>query len=447
MTKYFHNAMIKLKSQLKQVIYISTAILFSFVSCEKEPDELGLGVLPIQDNLLVKHDSTSSTIFASTVKLESILSYYPDTAFKIYNKIIVGDYNDSFAGRTKSAILANFQPDSTNYNFGDITKTVADSLIFFFKIDSIFGNKNQDIEISFWELNKSIPYYNLYNSNLDETTYKGAPIFSKIFKYTNDSLTVRIDNPDFAKKLLSIPPSAERNLVGYRQFEELFKGLYIEMRSVSEPGLMAFVDPVKFTKLRLYYTNETRDTSINYYINTKVNKFTHDYTSSPIETDLQNTEPGQKVTYVQGLGGLATRISIPSLSKWAEEAPVSINKAELIIPVDQTNLAGLPESEYPKRLSIKAVGPDEIHYLIEYGFGQTFIGGVYNSNLKAYTFNLSKHLQKIANSKFLGSRVENTDLIIMADGYRPGQPNSFNKVALDFGPGKGAKLKIIYSKQ
>lgn len=438
--------MIKFKNQLKQVFYISTAILLFFVSCEKEPDGLGLGVLPTEDNLLVKLD-TSSTILATTIKLESILSYYPDTAFKIYNRAPVGEYLDPFAGRTKSAILANFQPDSTNYNFGDLSKTTADSLVFFFKIDSILGNKTQDIEISFWEMNKSIPYYNAYNSNLDEATYKGAPIFSKVFSYSNDSLKVRIDNPDFARKLLTLPPSNERNLAGYRQFEELFKGLYMEMKSVSEPGIIAWVDPVKFTKLRLYYTNEKTDTFINYYVNTVVNKFSHDYTSAPIEPALQNTQPGQKVTFVQGLGGLATRISIPSLSKWADEAPVSINKAELIIPVDQSNLAGFPVNEYPKRLAIKAVSSDGVYGLIEYGFGQTFIGGVYDSGLKAYTFNLAKHLQKIANSKYLGPKIENTDLILIADGYKPGQASSFTKVALDFSPGKGAKLKISYSKQ
>jgi hypothetical protein len=190
-----------------------------------------------------------------------------------------------------------------------------------------------------------------------------------------------------------------------------------------------------------YHNTELGDTSFNYRVRigtVRLNNFVHSYTGTPVETALQDAEPGQKISYVQGMAGVGSRIHIPSLASWiSDKKPAAINKAVLVVPVNQADTSLLP-----KRLAIMAISNTGHRSLIEYGFGQTFIGGLYDAKNKVYTFNLSKHLHNLVNNQ-----LENTDFIIVADSYKVNLTNSLSRVSLDFSPGKGAKLYITYSKQ
>lgn len=447
--------MIKLKSQLNQIVSFSTVtftlLLTLFASCEKEPDGLGLGILPGQDNLSVNIDS-SATILATTVKFESVLSYSPDTPSSEIPSpprpfYILGDYTSPDFGYTKASMILNFYPDTTNYSFGDGRK--ADSLYLQLKLDSLFGNKSADIEFRIFELKKGVSFRSSYNSNLPEDEYKGNLITTKSIKY-NDTIKIKLDQ-ELANRIVQIPASAKNNAAGMLAFQENFKGLYVEVKSAA-PGLYMLFDPWRRsgtslrheTRMTLYYQNSAKDSLKYYYfVDTRVNTFSHDYTNTPITAALQNSDLGQKITYVQGLSGLGSRISIPNLTKWKDLAPVSISRAELVVPVSKMPSVG--DTIYPKGLYVKAVKNGTNNFdLIEYGIGQTFLNGAYNSEKKAYIFNLAKHIQKIANSKFSLTQVENTDLMILADNYKEGLTNSFSNVGLDFSK---AKLYIIYSKQ
>lgn len=444
--------MIKFKSQRNQLILLSTVIIFLsiFSSCEKEPDGLGLDVLPGQDTLLIQLD-TSAVILANTVKLDSILSYSPDTAIGARPNYLIADYTDPIFGFSKSSLVLNFYPDSSTYNFGSGVK--ADSLVLLMRFDSLLvGDKDALIEFKVWELQKGVNYRSKYYSNLNETEYKGGLLATKIVKY-NDTLRIKL-NQLLADSIIAIPPSLKKDAASMLKFQEYFKGLYIEARSLSGPGVYLVLDPWRYstttaprhdTRLTLHYQNSANDSlQLRYFVDTRVNDITHDYQNTPVQAALQDNEFGKKVTYVQGLGGVATQISIPGLSKWYNLAPVSINKAELIIPVDTT--IAIDKADYPKQLYIKAV-KNSIYDLdfIEYGLGQSFLNGVYDSDRKAYIFNLAKHIQKIANGKFqLPPVVQNTDLLIMADAYKIGQQNVFGNVALNFSK---ARLNVVYSKQ
>ncbi len=441
--------MIKLKSQLNQIVSFSTVtltlLLTLFASCEKEPDGLGLGILPGQDNLSVNIDS-SATILATTVKFESMPTY--DKAIISYPDYILGEYSNPVFGFSKASLIVNFYPDTLKYAFGN--GALADSLSLQLKLDSLFGDTLADIEFKIWELKKGIFFNSNYNTNLPEEEYKGDLVASKTVKY-NDTLKIKLDNI-LADRLIKIPSPINRDSTGMLAFQENFKGLYIEVKSAA-PGVYMFLDPWRNssstttrheTKLTLHYQNAANDSLKQFYfVNTRVSKFSHDYTNTPIAAALQNQDLGQKITYMQGLSGLGTRISIPNLTKWKDLAPVSISRAELVIPV--ANLTSVADTIYPKGLYIKSVKNGENNFdFIEYGFGQSFLNGVYDSKRKAYIFNLAKHIQKIANSKFSLTQVENTDLMILVDSYKTELTNSFSNVGLDFSK---AKLYIIHSKQ
>jgi len=452
MKKYFLSAMTKYKSQLNQLFFlISTISIISILfSCEKEPDKFGLEILPTDENFNIKVDTTFN-ILATTVKFDSIITYLPqDSSFNVYNSVIVGNYTDNIVGSSQSSLLMNFYPDTLTSVFKNLTQV--DSLVFYIKLSSIYGDTLSDLQFDIWELQKSLSYKSKYSSNISESEYKNinSLVQSKVLKY-NDSIKIRIDNDVFINKLVNITPADSFSIANIIKFQEYFKGLYLEVKSPSDPKVFVTINPWKssgkfYTRLRMYYrSNDNKDTlSLSYNIYTPVSKFIHDYTGTAIETALQDNELNQKVTYVEGIGGLGTRIRIPELSKWADKAPVSINKAELIIPIE--SIDGIPSGLYPRKLCIKTYQNDSSKY-IEYGFGQTFLGGGYDSIKGGYVFNLTKHVQKIANSKLRGPVVENTDFIIMVDGYKRELPFSFKKTALNFSTGKRANLNITYSKQ
>ena len=443
--------MIKFRSQLNQLVILSSAIIFFSIlsSCEKEPDELGLGVLPGDDYFLVKTD-TIKDILATTVRLDSIRTFTPDSSVKALYHSILGDYTNPLYGNSKASLLVNYYPDldSAKQTFG--TNPKVDSLIFYLSYDSVMGDKNTNMHFRISELKKTLSYKEQYYSDIDTSIYKDRLIIDTIVQFKDTLLKIKIKDPEFISKLINIPLASQETLT---KFQEYFKGFYIETRRESGDGILAYVNLNlnSYSRLSLYYHNNTDTSEFRYNyqrltvsgiqnVTVRVNKFSHDYTGTPVETALQNTELSQKTTYVQGLAGVSTRIRIPGISSWkANKKPVAINKAELIVPIDTTNNDTL---FYPKRLSIMAISSTGKRSYIEYGFGPTFIGGVYDPGKKVYTFNLAKHLHKIANDGF-----ENTDLVIVADGYKPFVTNSLSRVPLDFSPGKGAKLYVIYSKQ
>lgn len=104
--------MIKIKYHANWFILLNAAIIFSgiFSSCDKAPNDLGLGILPGEDNLTVRSD-TIYNIPANTVKLDSVFTFAPNTIFNyggtslLRPNKISGDYQDTFRGSTNSLLL------------------------------------------------------------------------------------------------------------------------------------------------------------------------------------------------------------------------------------------------------------------------------------------------------------------------------------------------------
>jgi hypothetical protein len=447
---------IKLKDQLKKIVFLSISLVFAafIISCEKEPDELGLNIIPDEDNFFAKTETTTG-IIATTVKNDSIISFYPDTSLNsayLY-KSIIGDYSDLKYGNTKASLLLNFYADSINHDFGN--SPVVDSLILYLRFDSVFGEKNASMSLRISELKQSLSYKKIYYSNINENEYKGSLVIDTTIQFKDTSLIkIAITNKDFITKLLNAPKTSDTTLYRYNlHLQEYFKGFMIEASKTSGKGALAYIYPwtynsTKNSKLVLYYKNTKNTNKLTYGFlkgAVRVTSYKHNYSGTPIETALQNTELGQKITYVQGMGGVSTRIRIPDFTKVADLAPVAINKAELIIPAIDNSVE--ESTLFPKRLAIMAINSSGKYSNIEYLYGQTFLDGIYDANKNIYTFNLTLHLQNLVKSKLLGSTIENTDFIVVVDGYKTGFTNSISRVPLDFSADKGAKFVVTYSKQ
>lgn len=457
MTKYYRNRMIKLniKDQLKKIFFFSLPLILTgiFISCEKDPDELGLNIIPDENSFFAQTDTVTG-IIATTMIRDSIIFFYPDTSIStkyLYN-VIIGDYSDVNYGNTKGSLLFNFYADSLNHDFG--SSTVVDSLILYIQLSSVFGEKNASMSLRVSELNQSLSYRKIYYSTINENEYKGALLIDTAVQFKDTALLrISIKNKDFISKLLNAPKTTDTSLLSYNlHLQEYLKGLYLEAVKTTDKGALAYIHPWSYntdaSKLVLYYKNAKNTNKVTYGLlkgSVRVSSFKHNYTGTPIASALQYSELGQKITYVQGMSGVSTRLRIPNFTKWADLAPAAINKAELTIPAIDTTIES--SANFPKRLAIMALDSEGKRSYIEYFYGQTFLDGVYNANKNIYTFNLTLHLQSLVKRKLLGLPIEDTDFIIIVDGYKPGFTNSTSRVPLDFSAEKGAKFVVTYSKQ
>jgi hypothetical protein len=115
--------MIKIKYHTNWFILRYAAITFSgiFTSCKKEPDDLGLGILPGEDNLEARSD-TLYNILADTVKLKPVFTFAPGTNFNYGGSSLLrpnkglGIFQDTFRGGTKSSLLLSKQSELTVKN-------------------------------------------------------------------------------------------------------------------------------------------------------------------------------------------------------------------------------------------------------------------------------------------------------------------------------------------
>ncbi|NJO70345.1 MAG: DUF4270 domain-containing protein [Bacteroidetes bacterium] len=248
MTKFFRKPMIKIKNRLIQLFCINALIISGiFVSCEKEPDSLGFGILPGEENINAKFESDSN-IVATTIKLDSILSFYPDSLFgyeSSFNRLkirnILGDYLDPFWGRTQSSMLINFIPDSADHNFG--TNPVVDSLVLFLEYDSVYGDKTTNMELTISELSQGLDFRKTYFSNINAASYKGNVVANSNIQFKDSLLKIKINGPSsvaLISKLLNVPTENQSTIY---QFQQHITGLWIDVKSLSTPGVWCMLIP------------------------------------------------------------------------------------------------------------------------------------------------------------------------------------------------------------
>lgn len=440
--------MIKYTYRPIHIIFISCLIVISYltVSCEKEPDLLGKDLLPGVDYFHVKL-STTTDIFGRTVVADSVQT----SGSSVYSNAFGDEYNP-FYGNTKAALLLNFFPDSVNHNFG--TNPVCDSLVLYLLHDSVDKADRVPFEVNVYEVAKSIPYVagKVYYSNISENEYRGSLLTTLNVTPSDTFLRIKISSSSLVNKLFNVPDNGANDSIS--AYQEYFKGLYLEARALNGKGVMLKTYPYTNyeSKMIMYYRNPaTSDTTLfTYHLSARTNrisKLSHNYQGTEIANALADNSFGQKIVYLQGMAGVNTRIRIPSLENWVDSFPAAINHAELQIPVyvQDSIKYGVYTKDYPSKLFLVGLRGDSTVNLADYDFSQIYIGGEYSSTNKVYTFNITRHLQKIVNSSkdnpWSKVKVENMDMMLI-----PGSnPVRNSKVALDLSPGK-VKLSVKYSK-
>jgi hypothetical protein len=213
------------------------------------------------------------------------------------------------------------------------------------------------------------------------------------------------------------------------KFIDAFKGLYAEVNKTSSTGTggVAFIDfAASNSYVQLVYKKVNSSSGIdtlstifpigaaNSTASIVTANIKHDYTGTDIKTQLDNPSTQYTVNYIQGLAGLKTKISFPSLANFSNTyGKVVVNRAELVIPLSNATYA------YPfsaaQRLSLYrwdiAQQPTQIpdhsstDPRAQSGAAGTItdavFGGYYDSVQNRYVFIVTSYVQDLIDKKLV----------------------------------------------
>lgn len=365
-------------------------------------DQLGLDIQPPGDELnAVKSDTfliTAYTRLADSVRTD-------ETAVSL-----AGYYTDPVFGSVKASFCTQLRLSGTDVDFGN--NVVIDSVILHMEYYSIYGNNKQNNRMTFnvHELKNSLI--------LDSTYYANTPIESGqklggISFIPNNEDSIYIDGKRLGPQL-RIPLDknlgkrfVEASTMGLLSsnvaFEEFFHGISVIPTSENQNGSVISFDVLSANSgLSIYYHNDTDTLSYKFNITTasaRYSNFNH-FAFNGANTDLLaqvngDTALGQQKLYLQPLGGTEVMLKFPDITSLNSAFSVVINRAELFIPADQSDITN---EYYPRPVKLSLVALDEdgdYAFLSDNTIDSETYGGSYDNNLGCYRFVITRHMQDI----------------------------------------------------
>ncbi len=243
-------------------------------------------------------------------------------------------------------------------------------------------------------------------------------------------------------------------------FQERIKGFYVSMGSQGTGGLATIaLDDINALEVRYKVPGdeESMDTVFRRYTIRSTGQTSQDLLKSSVswefndnvQQQLSNQESSYSSVFLQGLGGLRSRVVIGNLDSLANR-PISVNKAELMLPVDEV-LQGAVAPPSRLTLFVFDIGgrrqpvPDGDLRFIQSAQGQaSFVGdqrnrgiqgfgGFYDRDKKAYVFNITSFVQDMISGK-----ITNPELHISVASFSP-----FQNQSIPYWPDANAPNRVV----
>jgi len=384
---------------LNRVFWSVVVVAMALVACE-EPEGIGLDVLPAGEEMPIAWVDTF-TVYVRTVTDDSV------STSNLSGTYLIGDFQDPDFGRVQAQLYTQFHLPSSNIDFG--TGATIDSIILnlaytgsYGSTDKLRGMQRFGVYRLAEDIYDSATYYSNVTHEFDPTPIGvkefRPDLFSNVYTGTDTlppSFRVRLDDA-FGTSILN-----SSNLASNEDFLTEFKGLVIrsDMPSFSDGfGAILYFNMISAaSRLEVYYHNFEDTLTLGLVINEDCathTSFDHDFPQAIVDAvqDSFNYQPDQ--VYIQSMAGLKMKVLIPHLRKLNDLGIVAINKAELVIPLDEDF-----ESEFgfPSRLQLTNVdsGGFPLYTIDQIYEGVDYFGGAYDSDNKQYVFNIARHLQNL----------------------------------------------------
>jgi hypothetical protein len=409
-----------LKSNFIRIIPIPALlviIIFFVYSCNKNPYQVGLNLLPASDTLNIKTIDTS-TIVAYSVLQDTVRT---DEA----NESLLGSLMDPVFGSTTVGFYMQYNLSAITPDFG--TNPVLDSAVLSIPYGSIYGDTTALQRLKVYEISQTFYYDTLYYSNSTLQTY---PLLLADYSFVPrryDSLTIggvktkahiRVNlgkySNYFGNKILTAPAAALSTNADFLLF---MKGLYIESQRSDYGGALLSFDPTNtYSEVLIYYHNEAND-SLSFILpgsstSARFNHFDHNnyLNASPgfRQQVLQHDSAlGKTALYIQGLAGVRVKLRLPFLKSLGKSGKIAINSAILTFKNSQTDTTLAP----PVTLTLLTIdSTGALSFLPDYSEGTGFAGGGYHIDTRTYFFRITRYIQQV-----LDGKIKNTDMFLQAN--------------------------------
>ncbi|MGE0561878.1 MAG: DUF4270 family protein [Flavobacteriales bacterium] len=434
----------------RKALLLSVLILMVLMSCKKDGE-----LFPEFNNEnLTIHFTDTMDILTTLLKDDSIRT-------DIAGANLLGIYNDSIFGPAAASFYTEITLSGSNVNFGN--NAVIDSVVLTMKYVSsaaAYGGTGVTMDVDVHRLTEQFTKSEYYSK--DELTFNTTPLGSLSFMPNLSDTVQVIQNGDttwqsahiriplsntFGQEILDAGKDA--NIIANNtDLKALVNGLYITPSSnvnnttlAQNEGAILYLDMnSSLSTLTVFYSNDNGpEKSYSFIINSeskKFNHFEHNYTGTEIDKQLNNLTYDSTLTYVQAMGGVKTKITIPNLKNLSSEGKIIINKAEIIFNVSDVgnNLSTIPT------LALTGINSNgEATFLIDYFESANYFGGTYDATNKLYKFNIARHVQDLINNN-----TEDYGMYLVATGSsvmaNRSVINSFKH------PSNKIKLNITYSK-
>lgn len=381
-------------------------LLLAIAACQ-EPEGIGLDVLPEGEQMPIAWID-SFTIEAQTVRVDSVRTSGRGTH-------LIGDFGDPIFGRVRSQLYTQFKLQTApgQFTLDDVIDSIVLNLAYsgsYGRIDKFKGRHRFGI----YEIQEDLYEDSIYYSDDTVQNISSTPLaefdfwpnlLSSLY-VTQDSIplppSLRVRLADtLGQSILWSPNLASNNL-----FSEQFEGLCIRSIAPNMPddhgSLLYFNLQSDNSRLELHYHNSQED-SIQYNLdidnrNAIFSDVDHNFSQEIVDALNGGTTVGGQKLYVQSLAGTRIRLSFPHLKKLTELGAVAINKAEIVLPVDETSQ---DDFGLPSILTVNSINAGDSAFLLIDSFepdGLDYFGGVYDSERNEYVFNVARHLQDVINN-------------------------------------------------
>jgi len=405
------------------VILAFGAIFFNY-SCNDEASLIGSELIPSNDKISYYYDTTNFT-FNSFIETQKHFRSKNMTSY------FVGLINSSYHGSLEGSLVTEFKPSQVANVFKTAT---VDSAVLFLNVDTIYGVTNNNFVINVYQLDSAISEDPIYYISTDfSNMYSESNQINTSYRLQGDSIVAFKLSPEFTELLFN-NTYAENDTVD-SLFTESFKGIAIVPENPAVMGGQLFkVNTISGnSRIAVFYNDSL---SASYYLSNGnrfgTNKYNID--GSQLSNFMENPESeSDSLIYLQGLGGVHSKVILNNYIDWINVSKYSIIKAELIFPIYETG-----ESQnyfYPNNLYLAHTESDTTFTSTIDAANSKFFDGTLDLTKKQYRFDISRYMQNILNGKTTDSCMY---IRINNNNYEP------NRVVLK--SGDNIKLKVTYTK-
>ncbi|MBC8053087.1 MAG: DUF4270 family protein [Sphingobacteriaceae bacterium] len=401
--------------------------LFIFSSCEKD-GTIGLDI-DAQDSV--------KTAFTDTVTVRTTTVLEDDVATSGILQNPFGRIDDPVFGTTTVSLALGLSLPFDNYKFG-VSPTLDSAILVLKYGDEFFGDSlTSKYVIDVHELSDNTPFSSL-------KTYTSKSVFEKAtvrigglpedlpkhpvarrFQWKDSTTVVSVIKGAF-DKIVNVAPqiripitnttfinrfftATENDLKNNTNFAKHIKGLYVSidsMQSTGNGGLTFFNLQSEISSLEIYYksgTGTAKDTNVAKFRVSGASEIKRKRKPT-VQTQIDLPSQNYPTVYAQPLSGSRIKLNFPYIKQLAAKGNVSINKAELFIPVVQDPTDPFRLKPAPRltlyRTDIagqRQAVPDNAMLLDSRYLDERVFGGFYDATEKAYKFNISSYIQDLVN--------------------------------------------------